>query len=87
MDAAVNETFVIEQRSAKRCKSCHGPRGRFLRLTGSLSLTVSLRPMPRVSAPFVMSGDFAFEQVTLPDPNPGDSTPASEGDKDRRPRM
>lgn len=73
MDAAVDETFV--KNSAGDTLRLVMGQGRYLRLEGSLSLTVTFADAS-VSAPFVMSGDFAFEQVTLTDPNPGDTVPA-----------
>ena len=72
-NAAVDETFVINAAGDTQVLSL--PRGPFLRLSGFLSLAITFGDSS-VSAPFSLSGNFAFEQITLPDPNPGDTIPA-----------
>ena len=44
-------------------------------LSGFLSLGITFADSG-VSVPFVLSGNFAFEQITLVDPNPSDTIPA-----------
>ncbi|MBK8118786.1 MAG: hypothetical protein IPK39_05850 [Sulfuritalea sp.] len=77
-NAAVDETFVTGadaitgERVTERIEMQKGP---FLRLSGSLFLGVTFADSA-VSAPFILAGNFAFEQLTLIDPNPGDNIPA-----------
>jgi hypothetical protein len=64
--AVVNETFVtgIDQTTgAVTTQTLNMPKGPFLRLTGSLAVTVDIGDGS--SAPFVLSGNFTFEQITL----------------------
>jgi hypothetical protein len=72
-NAVVNETFVTGANGETTTLSLQ--KGPFLRLSGFLSLGITFADSG-VSVPFVLSGNFAFEQITLVDPNPSDTIPA-----------
>jgi ClpP class serine protease len=73
-NTAVNETFVID--SLGNTKVLSVPKGPSLRLTGFIDLRVTFDDAA-VSDPFVLRGNFSFEQVSLTDPDAGGPLPAS----------
>src|SRR5213079_169469 len=67
----IDEEFV--KNSQGQTEEIHIPKGNFLRLFGSIDLDVTFTDGTQA---FTLSGDFAFEQITMVDPNPGDAIPA-----------
>jgi hypothetical protein len=65
---AINETFLdADDNPINIVMSA----GKYLRLAGSIELSITSTDS---SVPtFTMSGNFAFEQISLPDPNPNDN--------------